>query len=49
MHHTKNNIGMRCIFLYLFIGFLANLILLIEYEKGKELFNLQWLQKISKH
>jgi hypothetical protein len=41
----KNNIGMRCTFLYLFIGFLTNLILLIEYEKRKELINLQLFQK----
>jgi hypothetical protein len=33
---------------YLFIGYLTNLILLIEYEKGKELINLQWFQKVPK-
>jgi hypothetical protein len=42
MRHKKNNTGMRYTFLYLFIGFLANLILLIEYEKGKEQINFQW-------
>jgi hypothetical protein len=33
----------------LFIGHLTNLILLIEYEKGHELINLQWFQKFTKH
>jgi hypothetical protein len=40
---------MRCIFLYLFIGYFTNLILLIEYEKGKELINIQWFHKFPKH
>jgi hypothetical protein len=40
---------MRCTFIYLFIGHLTNLILLIEYEKEKELINLQWFQKFPKH
>jgi hypothetical protein len=44
---TQNDI-MRCIFLYLFIGYLTNLILLLEYEKGKELINLQRFPKIPK-
>jgi hypothetical protein len=35
MHH-KNNISMRCIFLYLFICYLTNITLLIEYAQRKE-------------
>jgi hypothetical protein len=39
---------MRCTFLKLFIGYLNNLRLLLEYDKGKEQLNLQWFQKFSK-
>jgi hypothetical protein len=45
---TQNNISMRCTFLNLFIGYLTNLILLLEYEKGKEQLKLQWFQKFLK-
>ena len=33
---SQKNISMRCIFLYFFIGHLANLIPLIEYVESKE-------------
>jgi hypothetical protein len=36
-------------FSYLFIGYLTNLMPLIEYGKGKELINFQWFQKFPKH
>jgi hypothetical protein len=35
MHHKNNNIGMRCTFIYLFIGYLTTLIPLIEYAQKK--------------
>jgi hypothetical protein len=35
MHH-KNNINMRCIFLYLFVDFSTTLIPLIEYAREKK-------------
>jgi hypothetical protein len=46
---TNKTISMRCTFIYLFIGYLTNLIPLIEYEKGRELVNLQRFQKFLKH
>jgi hypothetical protein len=47
MHHNKF-ISTRCTFLYLFIGYLTNLIPLSDYEKGREPINLQRFQKDPK-
>jgi hypothetical protein len=47
MFHYK--IIIKVLFLYQFISYLTNLILLFEYEEGESLIDFKGLQKFSPH